>query len=264
MTASVYTIHAFSPFLETLGACLRDDRFGFGLPFGTGPETSDMTVLLPTRRACRAFREVLLAQSGGRATFLPRIRPIGDADEDELLMQGGAEGDPLLPEAPSGLTRDLHLMRLILRWRKTLAADGDAAIPQTAADALWLARQLGVLLDLIETEGGDLSRLSSLVPEDFAAHYGLTLSFLTIVSDWWPAWLEETGQIGSAERRNRLIAAECRRIEAGDTAGPIVAAGSPAASRHPPASSPRSRGHHGAHWCFRASTPCWRGKRARS
>ncbi|MEM9205055.1 MAG: double-strand break repair protein AddB [Pseudomonadota bacterium] len=226
---SVYTIHPSAPFLETLARALRDNLFGFVGEFGVSLETADLTVLLPTRRACRAFREVLLDQAEGRSLFLPNIRPIGDVDEDDLQLTAITAFDDLnIPEAPASLARDLALVQLIMRWRKAQSAShaDRYPIPNTSADALYLARALGRLLDLIESENGNLSALRTLVPEEFAAHYGLTLSFLDIITEWWPAWLTERGQIGSAERRNRLIDAQRLAIEAGHSTGPILAAGS--------------------------------------
>ena len=70
-----------------------------------------VTVLLPTRRACRSLREAFLRASDGRALLLPSLRPLGDLDSDEaLLTAAGAE----LPPAMSPLRRQLMLTRLIL------------------------------------------------------------------------------------------------------------------------------------------------------
>ena len=56
-----------------------------------------MTVLLPTRRAVRSLREAFLrvapdGREAGTPLLLPRMRPIGDLDSDELsLSDGGGE-----------------------------------------------------------------------------------------------------------------------------------------------------------------------------
>ena len=48
---------------------------------------ADVTLYLPTRRAARAIRESFLDQLG-RPLLLPRIRTLGDIDEDDLASDG--------------------------------------------------------------------------------------------------------------------------------------------------------------------------------
>src|SRR5205085_1891448 len=86
-----------------------------------------MTVLLPTRRATRALREAFLRLSGeeggtGAPLLLPRLRPIGDLEADEVAL-GISEGadDPTLaiPPAIPELRRRLLLPRQAMLWRQT-------------------------------------------------------------------------------------------------------------------------------------------------
>ncbi|MCH8239403.1 MAG: hypothetical protein IIB62_04980 [Proteobacteria bacterium] len=81
----LYTIAPSSPFLETLARAILEGD----LPIKGGPppeklELSRWTILLPTRRAARALAETFLKISGESALLLPRIRPLGDVDEDAL------------------------------------------------------------------------------------------------------------------------------------------------------------------------------------
>ena len=46
---------------------------------------SDYRILLPTRRAVRSLSEAFLGLSNG-AQLLPHMTPLGDVDEDELLL----------------------------------------------------------------------------------------------------------------------------------------------------------------------------------
>ena len=79
------------------------DRHG-GDPLGLGR----LTLLLPTRRGIRAVRDAFLRHSGGRAMLLPRMRAIGDVDEDELLLDPLPGGDPSdLPPAITAPRRQL-------------------------------------------------------------------------------------------------------------------------------------------------------------
>ena len=78
---NVFTIPPGENFSGQLVAGLVD-RHG-GDPLGLGR----LTLLLPTRRGIRAVRDAFLRHSGGRAMLLPRMRAIGDVDEDELLQR---------------------------------------------------------------------------------------------------------------------------------------------------------------------------------
>src|SRR5678815_1130953 len=102
MAPHIYTIPPDRPFLATLAQGV------IGLAAGDPLRLPQMTVLLPTRRAVRALREAFLRLTGegsdpGAPLLLPRLRPIGDLDDDEVTIDG-AEGadDPTLdiPPAP--------------------------------------------------------------------------------------------------------------------------------------------------------------------
>ena len=68
-------------------------------------------------------------------------------------------------------------------------------------------------------------RLDGLVPRPTSTNIGRsTLRFLKIAREHWPAVLQEQGRIEPAERRDRLIAAEAKRLATGT--GPVIAAGS--------------------------------------
>src|SRR3954451_10738649 len=123
--ARVFTVPSGAPFLPTLADALVTGKLldGRGLD---NPAWADAIIYLPTRRAARAFAETLSARHGGRAQLLPRIIPLGDADEAELEL-AAASTEPVFeaaealapPIAPT--ERRLILARLIQRW----AAEGD-------------------------------------------------------------------------------------------------------------------------------------------
>ncbi len=226
----VFTIPPGVPFLDTLAEALLAGRlvdFDRGDPLAL----AGVTVLLPTRRAVRAFRAVLVAQLDGEAAILPAIRPIGDVDEEEHLLAPSSEPAAeriVLPAAVSPLARRLALTRLILAWARAvrrellmLGPDEPLLVPASAADAARLAGDLARLLDDMETAGIPWQRLSALVPEEHARYYQITLDFLKIVVEQWPAHLAEIGLTDPAVRRDMLI-----RAAAGRLAGPVVAAGS--------------------------------------
>ncbi len=53
-------------------------------------------ILLPTRRACRVVREAFLGETGGRPLLLPRLQPLGEVDDEEMMRlraeRGGRAG----------------------------------------------------------------------------------------------------------------------------------------------------------------------------
>src|SRR5690348_12641668 len=115
-----------------------------GLAGGDPLILAQMTVLLPTRRAARALREAFLrltAEGGepGAPLLLPRLRPIGDLDDDEIA--GGGDPSLAVPPAMPELRRRLLLTRLVLGWS---AARRERMLPGQAAS---LAAGLARLLD---------------------------------------------------------------------------------------------------------------------
>ena len=78
----------------------------------------------------------------------------------------------------------------------------------------------------MQTEGLGFDRLARLVPEDYAAHWQITLDFLAILTEHWPQILAEQGWMDGALRRNRLLEAQAAAWEAAPPAFPVIAAGS--------------------------------------
>lgn len=184
-------------------------------------DLGDVTVLLPTRRACRSLAEAFLRRSGGKALLLPQIRPLGemdDADTVQMAEEEPAGGLADLPPAIPDLTRSLALCRLILRT-------GDDGARNPAGAAL-LARALGDLLDEVQTERLEFDGLEGLVESDLAAHWQITLDFLRILTEHWPMVLEEYGCLDPSARRNELLDALAARWEKKPPPGPVFAAGS--------------------------------------
>ena len=50
-------------------------------------ELTDVTVLLPNRRAVRELRNAFIRLHGMNATLLPQILPLGNVDEDGLFFR---------------------------------------------------------------------------------------------------------------------------------------------------------------------------------
>lgn len=215
----VYSIPPDVPFVDALARGLLRRA-------GDGPlALSATTVLLPTRRACRALQDAFLRAVDGRALLLPRLLPLGDLDEEELVLAGDevpSDGGAALAQPPAiaPLRRQLLLARLIRHW----GARSDQAIP--GDQAVRLAAELARLIDQTETEELDFAKLDRLVPEDYAEHWQRTLGFLRIVTEHWPAMQAAEGCIGPAARRAALAREQARQWRRSPPAGAVVAAGS--------------------------------------
>ncbi|HVY19237.1 MAG TPA: double-strand break repair protein AddB [Bauldia sp.] len=233
----VFTIPAGAPFLTVLADALLGGAL-VPLPGGDPLALAGVTVLLPTRRAARAFSDVLAARLAGKtgAAILPVIRPIGDIDEDEALLDpevvSGEEG-LVLPPAITPLSRRLALTRLTLAWAKGLRhrplgmdVDEPFRVPASAGDATRLAADLAGLFDDMATAEVGWVRIAKLVPDDHADYFRLTLEFLAIVSERWPEYLRDTNRADPGQRRDALIRRAAAHLARNGSPGPIVTAGS--------------------------------------
>ena len=230
----VFTIAPSAPFLPTLIRALIDGTLVPGFPASDDPlALTAATLYLPTRRACRLARDLFVNAAGRNAALLPRIRPIGDIDEDELAFADAASGVLAetaldLPRALGTLERRLLLARLVLQWAGSAELHGAGGAPLVAhspAAALRLADDLARLIDDMTTRQVAWDRFDQIVPERFDEYWQLSLRFLKIAREAWPAILHERGAIEAAARRDRLIAAEAARLAAAIDE-PVIAAGS--------------------------------------
>lgn len=234
---NVFSIPAGAPFLSVLAEALLDGCLGPLPDYRQDPlALAGVTVLLPTRRAVRAFREVLIGRLGAEAAILPAIRPIGDADEEDHLLDASVESGAellALPAAIGRLPRQLALAELTLAWGRAvrrelldLSPGEPLLIPASAADAARLAADLARLMDDMETANIPWERVRSLAPEDHARYFQITLDFLKIAFEAWPALLAERGLVDPVVRRDTLIRAEAERLRRSPPDGPVIAAGS--------------------------------------
>jgi ATP-dependent helicase/nuclease subunit B len=211
----VYSIPSGAPFADILAAGILQETGG------TSAALADVLVLLPTRRACRSLREAFLRASDGRPLLLPQMTPIGDIDEDALLLVNAAEDMfPAAfdcPDAMSGLRRQLLLARQIL------ALDPRGTTPE---QAVHLAFELARLLDQVHTERLSFDALEHLVPEQLSEHWQRTLDFLEILTLHWPEVVAEEGVMDAAKRRNLLLEAQAKSWQKNPPSGLVIAAGS--------------------------------------
>jgi ATP-dependent helicase/nuclease subunit B len=212
---AVYTIAAGNGVADSLARGLLARAAGDPLALGA------MTVLLPSRRAGTTLRDAFLRAAEGRPLLLPRLMPIGDVDADAIGLAASAESPAVaealeLPPAIAPQRRQILLARLVLaRQDQGIGAD----------QAMHLAAALGRLLDEVQAEGLDFSRLAGLVPEELAEHWQETLRFLEIVTTLWPNVLGDLDALDPADWRARLTLAQAAAWTAAPPADPVIAAG---------------------------------------
>jgi len=207
-----YAIPAHRPFLEDLAAGVL--AWLGDLP----PETlSDATILLPNRRAARAFTGALSKLSGDRPILLPQVRPLGDLEEDEPPFTPGALGLDLPPAIPA-LTRRFEMARMIVE-------QFDSGL--TPMRALDLADALGGFLDSCQLEEvQNPERIATLVDGEMAEHWERSAEFLGLAVTAWPKRLAELGLVDPAWRRATLLRRLAELWDAHPPTQAVIAAGS--------------------------------------
>src|SRR4051812_43140449 len=195
MAMRVFSIPSSAPFLRTLIGALVDGDLIAGFDARKNPERlATATLYLPTRRAGRMAQEIFLDVLGTDAVLLPRIVPLGDVDEEELAFAQAISPDTLaaleMQPALDGLPRRLLLARLIAAWAKQLKPDDAMSAPLVVggpAATLALADDLARLMDDMATRKVDWRDLDGLVPDALDKYWQITLDFLKIARQWWPA-----------------------------------------------------------------------------
>lgn len=214
---AVFSIPAGAPFAESLarGLIARSGEDPLAL--------SGAVIYLPTRRAARTFGDAFAKVLGG-AAMLPQFKALGDSEEDDLLFDTAGEGLELAP-AIAPLRRQLLLAQLVRQWDRAPDArgrDGNLSFAQCAA----LAASLAKVMDEVETQGCDLSRLKELAPADLAEHWEGVTRFLDVIREQWPSILTAERALNPAYRRNLALKTLAARLEANPPQGWVIAAGS--------------------------------------
>jgi ATP-dependent helicase/nuclease subunit B len=230
----LYTITPSAPFLTTLARAILAGE----LPLSGGAKPDPLalpltTIYLPTRRAGRALRDAFLAEAKDAGMLLPRIRALGDPDEDAAIIFGAEDGThdegAIATPAIGALRRRLALMRLVLAFGQRLStsafSEGAPTFGPTPGQASFLAADLARLMDFVESEQVPLADLREIGPDEFAGHWQLTVEFLKILAEQWPRYLADNHLVSPVARRTLLMARETDRLAKG-SAYPVIAAGS--------------------------------------
>ncbi len=173
------------------------------------------------RAAPRAsLRSIFVERLGGR---------VGDPAADPAArrvrrgrggLRCGRAARSILRPPIAAIDRLLYLAPLVRAWKRRLPAhvaalfEEEMVVPASSADAIWLARDLAGLMDEIETEGSDWTRLADLAPGNLSGWWQVTLDFLSIVTERWPEFLAERAAIQSGRAPQRADPAGGRTAEA--------------------------------------------------
>ena len=214
---SIYTIPAGANFLNVFASALARET---GLK--DNPEAlADALIYVPNRRSDSALRFALYQAAGGQACLLPDIRVLGDLETDEPPPTAEAALADL-PPVISPAERIGALTRLVMAYYERAGSQ----IP--AVSCLSAARELARLLDQAALSGDvDWSSLSELAPgSQLAAHWEQSVEFLKIITEHWPAQLEDAARIDPYARRFAAAEAMAAHWRAHPPHGPIIVAGS--------------------------------------
>jgi ATP-dependent helicase/nuclease subunit B len=217
----LYTIAPNAPFLPMLADHVLDGTLLHGWE-RTGPFwLSDVTIILPTRRARLKLAEIFAERLGG-AALLPDIRTFGgeNAEEEPFLPPVDA---PEPPPAVGMLERRLILSHMVAAFAR---AEGGFATPPNAAEIFRLSDSLGELIDDLAIEGVRPAALEQIVVGDIAANWQEVLAFLRIALDAWPKLLAERGKVDTSAARNARLMRQAATAAALYEDRPVIAAGS--------------------------------------
>jgi ATP-dependent helicase/nuclease subunit B len=228
-----------APFIPTLAAAILEGTiWAEGAP--AQHELPQLTVYLPTQAAAEPLKLAFLALSPNGATFLPRIRVLGEADPADLFATYGTRMDPALalelleealavPPAFGELERRVQLAALAMNASQSLLGTEIAheplyVQPFTPASAFAIAGQIASLIGEAHEEGADLARVGQLESSRTSGSEQLSLQLLRSVLRGWQAHKAKAGKLDREEHRNRLMAIEAEFIRQSDA--PVVIAGS--------------------------------------
>ena len=170
MAAKIYNINAGASFVDVLAEHFLEY-------YKNQPEElANVLFLLPNRRACQSLSDAFVRLKGLEPTILPQIVPIADIEEDEVFLTGQSNIlQDLSPEITK--TERVFIFSKLISQKPELGF-GHLSLAQAYA----LAENLAALIDLSYNENLDFSRLSEIVPAEFAAHWQESLELLKIIT----------------------------------------------------------------------------------
>ena len=216
MSATVFNMPSGVPFLRSLAA---------GLTRMHGERLRDALILLPTRRAARGLADAFVrqaAETGARATLLPRLRPLADVNPDEPPFEPGELAGRVRP-AIDPVQRRFEIAQLVARYHQRTQDQ-----PLDPAAAMHMADPLIEIMDDAALEGVSIRDQAewTRICEDSATHFQHAGQLYRIIDAFWPERLGEIDMMEPAARRVALLNALSETWSDTPPDYPVVIAGS--------------------------------------
>jgi ATP-dependent helicase/nuclease subunit B len=220
---NIFTVPAHRPLVDVLAAQIIAD-------YGKNPlQMAELLVLLPNRAGVLALKNALVKCNKGALLTIPRIRAIGDVDEERLWLESHNSGSDVykklhhLPKAISNTA--LHILLTKQVHKLAEVSNENSVYYPNIEQAASLAHDLLLLLGEAEREEIDLRKLQYLVPEEYSEHWQLNLRFLGIISQYLPAILDEKNLITESKRSSLLANLQILQWQHKQPDYPIIIAG---------------------------------------
>ncbi|MBB4052312.1 ATP-dependent helicase/nuclease subunit B [Devosia subaequoris] len=224
---NLFTIAPHTPFLPCLVDAVMDGRLLSGWDRAGPFWLSDVTIILPTRRAQDELAEAF-ARHPAFGGLLPDMRTFGGEvkDEEPFLPPFDTEPDP---KPASALRRRLVLSELVAAWAKTEEGREAFSTPPTAAEIFSMAESLGRLIDdlhIEERSAADIRALGAEMALELGNYWQQTLKFLDIALEAWPVMLARLDMADPAALRRRRLDRQAKAAPFLFSDRPVIAAGS--------------------------------------
>jgi ATP-dependent helicase/nuclease subunit B len=215
MHKNIFNIESHLPFLDSLAESLLRQ-------YGENPLVfSNISIFLPSRRACKELAEAFLRVSGGKPMLLPKIQPLGDLDDEEIVFKNVASNSEI-PNIISSTRQRLILTQLIEKWQSVQNSTEKITTPQAAHLAIELAAFLGE----VQKQQLSFSEIEKIVPDDLSKHWQTTLNFLSILIEKWPEILADNQAVDIHTHRNLSLKLQAEYWQENPSKYPVIAAGS--------------------------------------
>lgn len=189
---------------------------------------SKVTILLPSRRACRLIKEIFLNQSSNKAIILPNIKAIGDVDYDEIGLDflDLYDADSFLKIIANPTSKVKYRCLLIEEIKKFNQKTHLFGSKITSNQIDVIAANLELFLEEIEREELDLDNLENVDESDLAGHKQKILQFLRHFGSKWRNILITNNIKSAMSYQIDMINLTNIVLEKKKSAFPIIIAGS--------------------------------------
>ncbi len=200
----IYYIPSSTSFIEQLSSWLikKFDKL------------ADLTILLPSTRACLALEKSIVKKSTHQSIILPQIIPIGQLGTEQFIKQEPIE---ILSSPLSYYEHNLYLTKLILgKFGKTL----------TYPQALNITTSLSEIILNMSRNNIPLEKLAQIFLAELPKHFEMLSEYLTVIAKDWPLFLEQHKKQDFRSNHYEYINKLISKWQISPTNKPIIIAGS--------------------------------------